>query len=98
MFVANQPSVPRPLKTIGRTYPGSGLLPVHQDTACSAKPKRDRDIPAHHNLHVANFQREHALPAIEPLQEPPAERSSSGVLERRYSVEIDNVWRIERHE
>jgi hypothetical protein len=62
----------------GRAYPVSDLAPVLQGSACSDQHVCGRDIPARHNIHVADFHADRALPAIKPPQEIPPDRSRSG--------------------
>jgi hypothetical protein len=52
------------------------------------------DIAIPHNIQVVDFLADWAFIAIKPIQESIPQRSRSGVSERRYKVEINNVGRI----
>src|SRR5688572_4296314 len=98
VFMRNQPSVIRPSAANGRTYPGflkPGLREVNVSFV-QVKHVCERDILAHRNIKVAGFQTDGALVFIEPPQEiPPDCIGSDEALERGYTIEIDNVGRIE---
>jgi hypothetical protein len=92
MFVGDQPSAHRSLKATGRADPGFSLLAVLEGSARSAEPIGDCEIPASQDMYVADVHLERPFPAVEPPQEPRPEVGRSGVLERRYGVEVDDAW------
>ncbi len=67
MFVRNQPPMIYSLTTTGRAYPRSGLLLVLQGSACSAEPIGNREIPARHDMDVADVHLESLLSKIDRI-------------------------------
>ena len=98
MFVRNQPLTIRSLAANGRTQPE--FEPVLQASVSFVQVKHmyKRDISADRNIQVVSFQGDFALIFTKPSHEVASDCIGSGEVERGYTIEIDDVGGVERHE